>query len=81
MEYLITTTEVYRVDTQAEVDEMIERAKTDRRWILTKYNCEKKEKKQKGEVVDSWLRLSLVKSFNDEKEPAVEVYPDYEANI
>ena len=67
--FLISTTEVYRVDTDIEAEALINEAKADSNYILTKYNCQQKELKQKGEIVDSWYRVTLVKEFNSEKEP------------
>jgi hypothetical protein len=67
MKYLIETTEVYRVDSEDEAKALIEDAK--RTSTLKKYNCVSKERKQKGEVVDSWYRLTLTKVWDDEKEP------------
>jgi hypothetical protein len=67
--YLITTTEVYRVDDEIEVQNLIEEAKHDPMYTLVKYNREYKEKKSKGEVIDEWYKVTLVKSFNNEKEP------------
>lgn len=67
MKYLIETTEVYRVDSEDEAKLVIEEAK--KRSTLVKYNCAYKERKQKGEVIDSWYRLTLVKKWDDEKEP------------
>ena len=67
MKYLIETTEVYRVDSEDEAKALIEDAK--RTSTLKKYNCVSKERKQKGEVVDSWYQVSLKKVFTDEKEP------------
>ena len=68
MKYLIETTEVYRVDNEDEAKGLIEEAK--RTSTLKKYNCVSKERKQKGEVVDSWYRLTLTKVWDDEKEPS-----------
>jgi hypothetical protein len=76
--YLITTTEVYRVDSESEVDAAIAEAKADDSFNLVKYNREYKERKSKGDVIDSWYKLSLVKSFNDEKDPITTVDVTYE---
>ena len=38
MKYLISTVETYRIDTEAEVEQMIADAKDDSRFVLTKYN-------------------------------------------
>ena len=78
MKYLITNTEVYRVETEEEAELLINEAKADTKYVLTKYNCEKKERKQKGEVIDSYFKVSLVKSFNDEKDPMESVSVSYE---
>lgn len=67
--YLISVQEVYRVDSEAEATAMIEEAKNDSTCTLVKYNCESKERKSKGEVIDSYKKLTLIKKFNDEKEP------------
>lgn len=77
MKYLITTTEVYRVDTEEQVKQIIEEAKTDNHFIVTKYTSQYKERKQKGEVIDFWWKVTLVKSFNNEKEPKIDVDVEY----
>lgn len=69
MKYLISTTEIYRADNEAEAVQLIEDAKKDSHFILSKYSSQYKERKQKGEVVDSWYQVSLKKTFTDEKEP------------
>ena len=78
MKYLTTVTEIYRVDTEAEAKILIEEAKSDSTYALTKYNCEHKVRKQKGEIIDEWRKVTLVKAFNDEKEPDTEVTVTYE---
>ena len=67
MKYLIETTEVYRCDSENEAKQLIEDAK--RTSTLKKYNCVSKERKQKGEIVDEWYRLTLTKVWDSEKEP------------
>lgn len=69
MKYLLTTTEVYRVESENEAKKMIEETKEDNHFILKKYTSEYKERKQKGEVIDTYWKVSLVKTFTDEKEP------------
>lgn len=69
MKYLISTTEIYRADSEAEAVQLIEEAKADNHFILAKYSSQFKERKQKGEVIDSWYQVSLKKVFTDEKEP------------
>lgn len=67
--YLISVTETYRVDSEAEAAVLIDEAKKDNKYDLKKYTSQKKEKKQKGEVVDEWHQVVLTKIFDDEKEP------------
>lgn len=67
--YLISVTETYRVDTETEAAKIIEEAKVDGKYVLSKYSSVKKERKQKGEIVDEWYKLTLTKVFDDEKEP------------
>ena len=76
--FLLTTTESYRIDTEKEVEVAIQEAKEDPTFILKKYDRTFKEKKQKGEVVDSYFILKLTKQFNEEKEPVSEVTVNYE---
>ena len=76
--YLIQTTEVYRVDTEAEVENLIAEAKEETIFDVVKYNCEHKERKLKGEVIDDYYKVSIVKSFTLEKEPDRQVLINYE---
>lgn len=77
MKYLIQTTEVYRVDSEAEVDRIIEEAKNDRHYIVKKYTSQYKERKQKGEIADAFWRLSITKEFADEKDPQFQTEIEY----
>ena len=61
--YLIENVETYRVDTEEEVNELVENAKNDSVFELTKYNCEYKEKKQKGDVIDKAYVVKLTKKY------------------
>lgn len=67
--YLINVTENYRVDSESEVEQLIKEAKESSEYSLTKHSSAYKERKQKGEVVDAWWKVSLTKTFTDEKEP------------
>lgn len=77
--YLVSVTENYRVDSESEVETMLEEAKNDNTFILSKYTSTFKEKKQKGEVIDSWYKVSLTKTFTDEKEPDRQVNISYDS--
>lgn len=63
------TTEEYRVNTEAEAADLIQDAKNQQassNYVLKKYASTEKTKKEKGEVVDSWYIVTLVKSFIEE---------------
>lgn len=75
--YLISTTEVYRVDTEKEADQLIQQNKKARYGELTKYTSTHKETKAKGEIVDDYYRVTLVKSFDSEKDPCNSVLINY----
>lgn len=69
MKYLIKTVETYRVANEAEAKQLIESAKTDHSYTLSKYSSEYKCSKAKGEIVDEWYRVILTKDFCHEREP------------
>lgn len=75
MKYLIDTTEIYRVDSEAEADQLLETVKAS--GVLNKYSCVYKERKQKGEIIDSWYRVTLNKKFTDEKDPTTQITISY----
>ena len=81
MKYLIQTVEIYRVDKEDEAKRMIEEAKSDNHFILKKYSSEYKEKKQKGEVIDTYYKVTLTKAFTDEKEPEFRTEISYANDI
>lgn len=65
--FLIRSTEVYRIDNESEANNFIDQQK--KKYEVSKYSSELKERKIKGEVADSWYRVTIVKTYNDEKEP------------
>ena len=69
MKYLLNVVETYRVADDNEAKALIEEAKKDRNYILSKYVSQQKEKKVKGEVEDTWTKVTLTKVFTEEKEP------------
>lgn len=77
MQHLLKTVETYRVATEAEAKQIIEEAKKNRNYSLIKYLSEYKSQKVKGEIVDEWYRVTLTKSFNEEKDPACDVSINY----
>lgn len=78
MKYLVSVTETYRVDSEDQVKEMIEEAKADNRFLLLKYTSQYKERKAKGEVIDSWYKVTFTKGFTEEKDPEVTATINYE---
>ena len=81
MKYLIQTVENYRVDQEDEAKRMIKEAKSDNHCILKKYSSEYKEKKQKGEIIDTYYKVTLTKAFTDEKEPEFRTEISYANDI
>lgn len=76
--YLISTTEVYRVISETAAQALIDEAKADTNYQLIKYNCEYKEVKSKGEVIDDYFKITLCKKFTDEKNPEIMTNVVYE---
>lgn len=61
------TTEIYRVDTEEEVQAFIEEAKADaiaNGYVLKSCSYTIKEKKAKGEVIDSAYQVKVVKDYS-----------------
>lgn len=69
MRFLVSSTEVYRVDSEREAKALIEEAKADNNYTLTKYASEYKEIKSKGAIADTYFKVTLTKAFNDIKDP------------
>lgn len=69
MKYLIKTVETYRADSEKEALEIIDDAKKDSSFELTKYTSETKPIKEGGEIVDEYRLISLYKTFDNAKEP------------
>ena len=73
MKFLLTTTEIYRFSSENDATDFIEKAKQESGYTLIKSTVEYKEKKQKGDIVDFWWRVTLTKKFNDEREPLKDI--------
>ena len=66
--YLNQVMEVYRIDTEEEVQTFIEEVKTnaiEEGYVLKSCAYTLKEKKAKGEIVDSAYQVKVVKDFSD----------------
>lgn len=80
MRYLLNVVETYRVADENEAKKLIEEAKKDRNYSLTKYVSQQKVKKSKGEIEDEWVRVTLTKEFTEEKDPECLVTVSYNAD-
>ena len=78
MAYLIKTTEVYRVETEEQAKNFIEEQKQNDTYEITKYATERKDRKVKGEIVESYYQTTITKVFNDIKDPTDKVAVKYE---
>lgn len=76
--YLLKTVETYRVANEEDAKTLIEEAKQDSGYALIRYLTENREHKTKGEVDETWKRVTLTKVFNDEKDPEREITINYE---
>lgn len=75
--FLISTTEIFRVDTDEEAKALIENAKKSAMFDLGKYSSEFKEIKKTGET---YYKVSLTKNFNSITEPSQHIKPTYEVD-
>jgi len=76
--YLTSTMEIYRIDTEEEVNKTLEDFKQEGIYEVKKTSYEKKEIKEKGEVVDEFYLLTVKKVFNDPKYPNTSINIIYE---
>ncbi len=68
MKYLNQIMEVYRIDTEQEVQDFIEEQKAnaiEEGYVLKSCAYTLKEKKSKGEVVDSAYQVKVIKDFSE----------------
>jgi len=77
MQFLISTTETYRTDTESEAATLINEAKNDKQFVLAKYTTEQKEIKAKGEVIETYFKVTLTKQFTSIKEPDIQAKVEY----
>lgn len=75
--YLIKVTEQYRCDTEEEAVSLIETAKKNNQYTVTKSSSEIKTVKSKGEVIDEYRRVLITKEFTQEREPDACLVPEY----
>lgn len=63
---LCKKTEEWRVNNEAEAQALIDQAKKDPEgegYELISYKMVKKDKKSKGEIIDEWIIVTLVKKW------------------
>ena len=63
---LLKRTEEFKVNDEAEAKALIEQAKANENvegYELKSYKMVKKDKKSKGEVIDEWVIVTLVKQW------------------
>lgn len=75
--YLVKRTDVYRVDTESEAKAFVEQQKANSKYEVVKHSTELRNAKAKGEIVDEWYRVTIVKNCNEEKDP-IEPYVEEE---
>ena len=66
MRKLLTTIETFRVNTENEAQELIDEVKEDAgaEYTVASYTSTYKEKKKKGEVIDSGYEVKIKKNFD-----------------
>lgn len=67
MRELVRTTDLYKVDTEAEAVKLIQECKDEQMaggYELTKYESKYRTKKAKGEIIESWYQVLLQKDFD-----------------
>lgn len=67
MRKLLTTIETFRVNTENEAKELIEEVKADAGidYTVMSYTSTYKEKKKKGEVIDSGYEVKIKKNYGN----------------
>lgn len=80
MRYLIGTTEVYRVDSEAEADELRAEALASHYYELIDFRSRPKVKKAKGEIIDEWVEVTIKTAITDETEPDRRLKVTYSAD-
>lgn len=77
--FLTKVVETYRADSEAEAKALIEEAKKDGHFVVSKYNSEVKTVKAKGEVIDEYRRVTITKDVTSEKEPDIQMKLSYQS--
>ena len=81
MKYLISTTDVYRVPTVAEVEQLHEELINDTHFTLNAFSYKTKQIKQKGEIIDEYQLVTAKKLKKKKKEPGTNIDIKYEVEF
>lgn len=68
MKMLLSTTDVYRVDSEEEAKALIEEIKEEANendYIVDSYSSTRKEKKKKGEVIAEGYQVKITRKYSD----------------
>ncbi len=60
---LLKSTMEYIVDTEEQAKALIEEEKKSKEYIVGSYQSTKKQKKQKGEIVEEWYAVKVVRIY------------------
>jgi hypothetical protein len=77
VKYLCTVVETYRVESEADADVLINQARNNNLYDLTKSSITHKEIKSKGEVIDEYYLVALTKFVQDHKSPSSNIDIEY----
>lgn len=78
MRYLTKVVETYRLPNEGAVEDFLQELKSDSTFEIAKYSSVKKTIKEKGEIVEEYIKFEVTKIFNDEKLPDREIKVRYE---
>jgi len=68
MKMLLSTTDVYRVDSEEEAKALIEEIKEEANendYIVDSYSSTRKEKKKKGEIIAEGYQVKITRKYSD----------------
>lgn len=70
--WLVKSTNEYRLETMSDVEQFhqkMQQEAEDGGYTLSAFSWTKREKKEKGEIIDEWFVVKVTFVFNDSKEP------------
>lgn len=65
---ILKSTEIYRCETESEAEKFITNVKTEAissDYLITKTATDYKTKKQKGEIIDEYYQVTIVKKYGE----------------